>query len=437
MFLSAIIAFIIGAAAGALSIWGRMKIYKDLYEKSLNENNFLRKQIDEKVLLIKNLEIEKAAVMSEKKSLEEIKKHQEETFKTISEESKNSFKILAATALKEERGNLDLRSREILDPLKNDIKNFTQQIENLKSEQMQRHIKLETVIEQTKEMNRNLAKEASDLSTALKNKKVQGNWGEMILENILQASGLKEGREYIKQPFFRSENNEKQYPDFIIMLPQGRKIIIDSKMSIENYKNWAVETDAEEKESFLLQHIQNIRKHIDELSDKQYQKLLKEKGLEFVIMFIPIEYAYFIALEKDNSLNEYANKNKVAIATASSIFPVLGLIENLWRMEKANKNNLEIIKVGEDMHKRVSAFIKNMEDLGNALSSVQKKYDEAVNRLYKGRDSIVKSVSKLEELGIKHQKSVKENLEISEHEISENKEIESPSHPDLAPTLKL
>ncbi|MDR2771876.1 MAG: DNA recombination protein RmuC [Elusimicrobiota bacterium] len=415
MFIVVLIAVIIGIAAGifigVLLFRGKVQVYKDVYEKLLGENNYLKETINQKNDLIKNLEIENVKLTAEKNSLEEIKKQQAESFKALQEESKNSFKALASETLKEEKNNLNVRNKEILDPLKDDIVNFKQQVENLKHEQMERHMKLENMFERTHEISQHLIKEAADLSSALKNKKIQGNWGEMILENVLQASGLKEGREYAKQVFFRSENNERRYPDFMITLPHGRKIIIDSKMSIENYKSWAAETDEVKKEEFLSKHVQNIKDHIDKLSSKEYQKLLKQEGLDFTIMFMPIEYAYFIALEKDNSLNEYARKNKVVIATASLIFPVLEIIEGLWMIDKANKSSEEIIKLGEDMHKRVLMFVENMTDLGKAISTVQKKYDDAQNRLT-GRMSIIKTAEKLENLGVRHQKSLKESDDV-------------------------
>ena len=298
----------------------------------------------------------------------------------------------------------------ILNPLKDSIKIYQDAVSSFNKEQGEKSANLSAHLKTMQDLNSNLAKEAANLSTALQNKKIQGNWGEMVLERVLEWAGLQEGVEYEKQTFFKNENNERQYPDFIINLPKDRKVIIDSKMSIENYKKWANETDATLKDQYLSEHVKDIKKHIDELSAKEYQKLLKDQGLDFVILFTPIEYAYFAALEKDDTLNEYASKRKVAIATASSLFPILKVVENLWRIEKSNKNTEEIVKTGEEMHKRVEAFLAEMQKLGAEINQSQKVYESAMTKLTGGQ-GVIKSAAKLETLGLKHQKSLKDNVE--------------------------
>jgi DNA recombination protein RmuC len=339
------------------------------------QKNFIEKQLAESKIVFEN-------------AANEILKKQSENFK---DENKS------------EMGN-------IIAPLKETIKNYQEAIASFNKTQDEKNSALDYAIKDVAKLNRRLADEASNLSTALQNKKVQGNWGEMVLERVLEWAGLKEGVEYTKQSFFKNENNERQYPDFIIKLPKERKVVIDSKMSIENYKKWANETDGEAKERFLEAHAKDVKKHIDELSAKEYQNLLKEESLDFVIMFVPIEYAYFAALEKDDTLNEYASKRKVAIATASSLFPILKVVENLWRIERSDKNTEEIIKTGEEMHKRVDAFLTEMQKLGSELSQSQKVYESAMTKL-QGGQGLIKSAVKLESLGLKYQKSLKNNIE--------------------------
>jgi DNA recombination protein RmuC len=272
-------------------------------------------------------------------------------------ESKIIFENAANDIIKKHSQDFkDINKSEIsniVTPLKDSIKTYQEAVASFTKEQNEKNNALGFAIKDVAKLNQRLADEASNLTTALQNKKIQGDWGEMILERVLEWAGLKEGVEYDKQSFFKNENNERQYPDFIIKLPKDRKVIIDSKMSVENYKRWTNETDEILKAQYLENHVKDIKKHIDELSAKEYQKLLKDEGLDFVIMFAPIEYAYFAALENDDSLNEYASRRKVAIATASSLFPILKVVENLWRIERSNKNTEEIIKTGEEMHKRV------------------------------------------------------------------------------------
>jgi DNA recombination protein RmuC len=328
-------------------------------------------------------------------------------------ESKIVFENAANEILKKQSENFkDANKSEmgnILMPLKETIKNYQEAVASFNKEQREKNSALDYAIKDAAKLNQRLADEAANLATALQNKKLQGSWGEMVLERVLEWAGLKEGVEYEKQSFFKNDDNERQYPDFIIKLPKERKVIIDSKMSIENYKRWTNEADEALKTQFLENHIKDIKKHIDELSAKEYQKLLKEEGLDFVIMFVPIEYAYFAALEKDDSLNEYAGKRKVAIATASSLFPILKVVENLWRIERSNKNTEEIIKSGEEMHKRVDAFLAEMIKLESAISQSQKVYESAMTKL-QGGQGIIKSAVKLEALGLKYQKSLKNNV---------------------------
>jgi len=353
-------------------------LFKSVMEKAVlkEQKNFVEKQLAESKIVFEN-------------AANEILKKQSENFKD---------------ANKSEMEN-------ILTPLKDSIKFYQEAVTSFNKEQNEKNNVLDYAIKDAMKLNQRLADEAANLATALQNKKVQGNWGEMVLERVLEWAGLKEGVEYEKQSFFKSEDNERQYPDFIIKLPKERKVIIDSKMSIENYKRWANESDVLLKEQFLEQHLKDIKNHIDTLSGKEYQKLLKDEGLDFVIMFVPVEYAYFAALEKDDNLNEYASKRKVAIATASSLFPILKVVENLWRVERSNKNTEEIVKTGEEMHKRVDAFLSEMLKLGQELSQSQKIYEAAMTKL-QGNQGVIKSAIKLETLGLKYQKSLKnsENL---------------------------
>ena len=312
---------------------------------------------------------------------------------------------MAADALKEQRTELINKNTDFYAPLKQKLDEFTKQIGDLRNESTSRHGDLKHALEQTRQMNDALAKEAKDLTEALKNPKMQGNWGEMILENVLTSAGLAEGKDYEKQAFLRGEDNSRNYPDFLIHLPQGRTVVIDSKMSLVNYKNWAVATDEAEKDRFLKAHVKDVRAHIDELAAKEYQNLLKDRGLDFVFMFIPIEYAYFAALQADPQLNEYARQKGVSVVTASNLFAVMQVVENLWRMERTNKNMDKILALGAEMHQRVSRFVTRMEDINTKLQATRKSYDDAMTSLT-GNVGIIKSAVKLEEMQIKHARSL-------------------------------
>jgi DNA recombination protein RmuC len=396
---------------------GKLDSVLESNQNLAQERQELRVKLDEKEKCnqklteeINNYKIKESTYAEREKNIQNnLESHIKEKEKFLID-SKTVFENIAANVIKEHSKNFkDANQTElshILTPLKESLKNYQETINTFNKEQSEKTNALDNAIKRNFELNQNLAKEASDLTTALQNKKVQGNWGEMVLERVLEWAGLREGIEYEKQVFFKTEDNERQYPDFIINLPKDRKVIIDSKMSIENYKKWANETDETFKKDYLDQHIKDIRKHIEELSKKEYQKLIKDNGLDFVIMFIPIEYAYFAALGNDNDLIEFAGSKKIAIATASSLFPILKVVDGLWRIDRSNKNNEEIIKAGEEMHKRVSGFLEEMQNLGDIIKRSGVSYEKAMTRLTGGQ-GIIKSAEKLEKYGIRHQKSLK------------------------------
>lgn len=376
-----------------------------LYDEEKAKSSRLEEELNSQRAALRQSELAKADLDARADALQDAIAKQKEFFEKIQGETKNAIKTMAADALKEQRTELINKNTDLYAPLKQKLEEFTKQIGDLRNESTSRHGDLKHALEQTRQMNDALAKEAKDLTEALKNPKMQGNWGEMILENVLTSAGLAEGKDYEKQAFLRGEDNSRNYPDFLIRLPQGRTVVIDSKMSLVNYKNWAVAADEAEKDRFLKAHVKDVRAHIDELSAKEYQNLLKERGLDFVFMFVPIEYAYFAALQADPELNEYARQKGVSVVTASNLFAVMQVVENLWRMERTNKNMDKILALGAEMHQRVSRFVARMEDINTKLSATRKSYDEAMTSLT-GNVGIIKSAVKLEEMQIKHARSL-------------------------------
>lgn len=376
-----------------------------LYDEEKAKSARLEEELNAQRASLRQSELAKADLDARAAALQDSINKQKEFFEKIQGETKNAIKTMAADALKEQRTELINKNTDLYAPLKQKLDEFTKQIGDLRNESTSRHGDLKHALEQTRQMNDALAKEAKDLTEALKNPKMQGNWGEMILENVLTSAGLAEGKDYEKQAFLRGEDNSRNYPDFLIHLPQGRTVVIDSKMSLVNYKNWAVATDEAEKDRFLKAHVKDVRAHIDELAAKEYQNLLRDRGLDFVFMFIPIEYAYFAALQADPQLNEYARQKGVSVVTASNLFAVMQVVENLWRMERTNKNMDKILALGAEMHQRVSRFVTRMEDINTKLQATRKSYDDAMTSLT-GNVGIIKSAVKLEEMQIKHARSL-------------------------------
>ena len=257
------------------------------------------------------------------------------------------------------------------------------------------------------QLNENLSQEAQNLTDALKSPKKQGTWGEIILEDVLTAAGFRKGIEFDTQVSFTTDNNERKQPDFIVHLPNQRDLIIDSKMSLNAYLQWQAATNDDEKQKYLKEHVQSIEKHIKELAAQDYTKLLPHEKMDFTFMFIPIEYAYFIAVQAKPDLNELARKHRIAIVTASNLFSVLQIADNLWRMERGSQLVDKIFKTAQEMLERTGRFSERMEDIHNRITQLGKSYEDA-DKALRGKQGIVSSAKQLEDLRIKSTRKLPE-----------------------------
>lgn len=345
-------------------------------------------------------------------ALEQTQGNQEKLFNTLQTQAKDSFKQLATDSLKAQREELVSKNADLYAPLKETMDRFAKEMGTFRTESAQHHGSLQTALNQTKELNEKLAKEAQDLTTALQSPKKQGTWGEIILEDVLLSSGLREGIEFEKQVSFQTEEGAHQQPDFIVHLPHNRDMIIDSKMSLNSYTRWTACNDEEEKRAYLKEHVRAVEEHIKELAAKDYPKLLKNEKLDFTLMFIPIEYAYFVALQENPTLNDLARQHHIYIVTASNLLTVLQIAENLWRMERGAQTSQHIFKLAQEMHERVGRFVERMEDVHNKINTLQRSYEDAQKTLT-GPQSILTTAKKLEQLRVKSAKKLP-TLETSE-----------------------
>jgi len=257
-----------------------------------------------------------------------------------------------------------------------------------------------------------LTKEAQNLTKALKgDKKTQGTWGEIILERVLELSGLREGYEYKREVLLKDEFENSFRPDIIVYLPNNREVIIDAKTSLNAYDSFINAQNEEEKNSFLKEHIKNIKNHIDSLSDKKYENLKGVNSLDFIFMFIPIENALMVALEKDSSLFEYAFKKKIILVSPTTLLVSLRAIESSWRYEKQAKNIAEVVKMAENLYDKVRGFVDDFIKIEKSLKDLQKNYDNAKNKLADGRGNIIRQLQNLKEkAGIKPKKEINSNI---------------------------
>lgn len=344
--------------------------------------------------------------------LEQEKQQNAELYNKINKEIEVNFKNISNEVIKKQNLDFSNQQKIVLQPFENNLKDFKTSIDTINKTNIENKTSLEEQIKLLNLNNQNLQKEAQDLTTALKgNKKKQGDWGEIQLERLLEITNLKEGIDYTKQETTVSEDGKTHRPDFIINLPNNKRVIIDSKVSLNNYLLYLNSDIKEEQNRYLKQYFEDLKNHIKELGDKKYYKELKESlSLDYVFMFVPLERAYIDVIDNSNNdrtdIFKYSNENKVAIATPSSLMPILKIIEHLWRIEKQNKETDEIVKIGEKIYEKLYSFQEDTEKVEKGLNNVKDTYSKAIKKLYFGNDNVFKNANKLKNYGISTKKEL-------------------------------
>jgi len=379
------------------------------------------------VLIQEKNEIEKKAIQQSSKLGSEVNslnilleesqkklKEQEEKFSKIEENFKTEFKNMAQEILEEktkkftESGKKDLN--ELIEPLKERIKDFSKQVRESYENESKERFNLKEEIKRLNEMNIKLSDQATNLATALKGEsKTQGDWGEMILENLLSESGLSLGREYFKQETVHDEEGKILRPDFVIKYPDNRFIIIDSKVSLRAYEEYVAAETTDDKKHYLKMHLSAVNDRIKELSSKNYQDQFKGSP-DFVMMFMPVEPAFMLAIQSDGTLWNKAYEKRVILMSPTNLIAALKMINELWKHDAQNKNSLEIAEAAGNLYDKFVAFYKDLDTISQSLEKVTKNFDAAKGKLYTGRGNLVGRVEKLRKLGVK----TKKNLEIAD-----------------------
>ncbi|MDM7860984.1 DNA recombination protein RmuC [Alteromonas sp. ASW11-36] len=317
------------------------------------------------------------------------------------------FEQKSASFVKANQTGLD----GLLSPLKEQIEGFKKQVADAYIREGQERASLKTEILGLKELNQRITAEASALTSALKgDNKQQGNWGEVVLERILEQSGLREGHEFTTQASLRSEEGRQLQPDIVVHLPNEKDVVIDSKVSLIGYEGYHASDDEQKQAECLRQHVQSIRTHIKGLGKKDYQKLQGLRSLDYVLMFIPIEPAFLLAVEHDPDIVNFALSNNIMLVSPTNLLVALRTINNIWQYEYQNQNAQLIAERAAKLYDKFTGFVTDMEKLGKSLDTTAKTYDAALNKLSSGKGNLVRQVEQFKTMGVQPSKQLPKHL---------------------------
>ena len=301
---------------------------------------------------------------------------------------------------------------QILEPLGQNIINFKKQVADTYDKDSKERLVLQEQIKNLFEHTNKVSSEANNLASALKgNSKKQGNWGEMILETILQQSGLQRDVHYFKEKSFNNQDGQNLRPDFQIHLPDNRLIIADSKVSLIAYNKFCESVNDNESQKFLDEHLKSVKNHIDTLAEKKYDEL--ETSLDFTMMFMPIEPAYLLAIQADKNLWAYAYSKRILLVSPTNLIACLKIIDDLWKRELQSKNAMAIVNRGEKLYHKFISFTESLLEIGKKLDSSKESYEHALKQLKDGNGNLVSQAEKLKNLGLKTDKKMPIDFEIS------------------------
>ena len=356
-------------------------------------------------LAIRNTEFENLQQLSLKRDAE---------IELRQEQLRKDFELLATKILDEKSEKFTLQNKEniknILTPLQDKIKTFEEKVDLTQKESISMHSALKEQLLGLKDLNQQMTKEATNLTRALKgDSKMQGNWGELVLERVLEKSGLEKDREYFVQQSFTLPDGSRVLPDVVLHLPDQKKMIIDSKVSLTDYER-LVNAEDEDKSLFLKAHVNSIRKHVDQLSEKNYQDLYDIESPDFVLMFIPIEPAFAVVVNEDNSIYNRAFEKNIVIVTPSTLLATLRTIDSMWNNEKQQQNAIEIARQAGALYDKFEGLMADLIGVGKKIDATKSDYNAAMNKLFEGKGNLINSVEKLKKMGAKAKKALPEAI---------------------------
>ncbi|MBA4744070.1 MAG: DNA recombination protein RmuC [Muricauda sp.] len=403
------------------SVWGEREQQLNTTIKSLNDKLLLSDE--EQKQLQREKEQQSNQIVRYQADLENLQlknKEQKEEVEKLQEKFTKEFENLANKILDEKSEKFTKSNKEnienILTPLNKKIKEFEEKVEKSQKENISIHAALKEQLLNLQTQNLKITQEAENLTKALKgDSKMQGNWGELVLERVLEKSGLEKDREYSVQQSFKRADGTRVLPDVIIHLPDGKKMVVDSKVSLTDYERY---TNAEEEDrpKFLKDHINSLRRHVEQLSSKKYEDLYEMESPDFVLMFVPIEPAFAVAINEDVSLYNKAFEQNIVIVTPSTLLATLRTIDSMWSNEKQQRNAIEIARQAGALYDKFEGFVSDLTKVGKKMDEAKSEYRGAMNKLVEGRGNIVTSIEKLKKMGAKAKKSLPEPILKRAHE---------------------
>lgn len=381
------------------------------HENSVQELTQMQQRLERAQQEIHQLEKEALTLEQQFAAAQEIWQQKEHFFEQQKRQNEVQFKQLAQEIIQQQGARLATENEKqlsaILSPLGQKIHEFQQRVEQSYDQEARERFSLVKEIKNLQLLNQRISDDAMSLTEALKGQnKVQGGWGEVILERILERSGLEKGREYEVQVSLNTEDGKRYQPDVIVHLPENKQIIIDSKMVLVSYLAYVEAEDDITRQQALRQHLDAIRRHMKELSAKNYHDLKGITSLDFVIMFIPIEAAYGLALQAENGLFSEAFEHNIIITGPSNLLATLRTVQNIWRNEKQSQNALEIARQAGAMYDKFAGFVQDMDDIGAKIDTLSRSHDQAMKKLSIGRGNLMSRAERLRMMGAKTNKQL-------------------------------
>ena len=421
-----IIALAIGVFIGKIIFSGKSNSEKALLEEKIKSQLY---QVEQSENQFQKVVLERDAIRNEKEAIviqltkraadfENLlnrNKEQKEEVEKLQEKFTKEFENLANKILDEKSSKFTEQNKEnmknILSPLQEKIQLFEKKVDDTHKESIDYHAALRQQIIGLSEMNAQMSKETLNLTKALKgDSKMQGNWGELVLERVLEKSGLEKDREYYVQQSHTTSDGSRVFPDVVINLPDGKKMVVDSKVSLTAYEKYINEEDENLKIGWLKEHVASVKRHVEQLGEKNYHELYQMESPDFVLLFIPIETAFALASNEDITLYNKAFEKNIVIVTPSTLLATLRTIDSMWTNQKQQENAFEIARQAGALYDKFQGLMEDLIKIGKRIDESKSEYGFAMNKLFEGKGNLITSVEKLKKMGAKAKKSLPENV---------------------------